>query len=53
MHSLFGNEHAVKMPYLPRELQVKIVSHLDIDGRRALGIYGKLSLIIWWEVNPG
>jgi hypothetical protein len=43
-----GNEHSESegrnMPYLPRELQVKILSHLDIDGRRALGIYGKLSV---------
>jgi hypothetical protein len=27
---------------LPQDIQMLIISHLDIDSRRALGVYGKL-----------
>lgn len=29
---------------MPRELQMRIIKHMDIDSRRALGIYTKLSI---------
>jgi hypothetical protein len=34
----------VKINKLPREIQLKIFSYLDIDSRRALGIYTKLEV---------
>jgi hypothetical protein len=32
------------MDSLPRELQMKIISKLDIDSRRALGVYTRLKI---------
>jgi hypothetical protein len=39
-----GLLHAFR--YLPKEIIMQIASHLDIDGRRLLGVYGKVTQIV-------